>query len=147
MRNFKFAMIGLLFVAISSFAQKQFYVVPNMDNTGIYANQVRQVNERAIETVGKADVLRVIETKGNHYKVKTNSGSEGWIEKRLATRNDARKAYTFDDVEIQGYLDNPTPIYITDVDEGSIAAIELDRSFADAIKRGTDKEQVNRAIR
>ncbi|MDR0303956.1 MAG: hypothetical protein LBH98_04175 [Chitinispirillales bacterium] len=147
MRIFKFALIGLLFTVTSSFAQKTFYVVPNSDNVGVYANQVRQMNEKAIETVGKANVLRVIETKGNYYKVRTDAGNEGWLEKRLATRNDAKKAYVFDDVEIQGYLDNPTPIYITDVDEGSIAAIELDRSFADAIKRNVDKEHVNRALR
>ena len=147
MRNFKFVVIGLMFFAVSSFAQREFFVVPNVDNLGIYANQTRQMNERAIETVGKSSVLRVVESKGNHYRVRTNSGTVGWIEKRLATRSDSKRAYSFDDVEIQGYLDNPTPIYITDVDDGSFAAIELDRSFADAIKRNADKERASREIR
>ena len=146
MRNFKFVIIGLLFIVVSVFAQREFFVSPTAD-AAIYANQTRQMNEKAVENVTKGSVLRVIAERGNHYRVRTNSGNEGWIEKRLTVRNDARKAYTFDDVEVQGYLDNPTPIYITDVDEGSIAAIELDRSFADALKRGADKERVNRAIR
>ena len=149
MRTLKFAAIVLLLVVVSSFAQVQrnFYVTPNSDNIGIYVNQNRQMNERAIQTVGRQDVLRVVEQGRNHYKVRTNSGNEGWIEKRLAVRNDAKKAYTFDDVEIQGYLDNPTPIYITDVEDGSFSAIELDRSFADALKRKNDKERANRSIR
>jgi hypothetical protein len=146
MRSIKLVFIGIMLLAVTSFAQKTFYVSPTAD-VGIYANQTRQMNERALETVSKGAVLLVIDQKGNYYKVRTDSKIEGWIEKRLAVRNDAKKAYTFDDVEIQGYLDNPTPIYITDVDDGSIAAIELDRSFADALKRNTDKEQVSRAIR
>ena len=147
MRIIKLTAAAVLLVVVSSFAQKTFYVTPKEDNVGIYQNQVRQMNERAIETVGKANTLRVIDTKGDSYKVKTDSGKEGWIEKRLATVNDAKKAYTFDDVEVQGYLDNPTPIYITDMDDGGITAIELDRSFADALKRGADKERVNRTIK
>jgi len=147
MRIIKLTAAAVLLVVVSSFAQKTFYVTPKEDNVGIYQNQVRQMNERAIETVGKANTLRVIDTKGDSYKVKTDSGKEGWIEKRLATVNDAKKAYTFDDVEVQGYLDNPTPIYITDMDDGGVTAIELDRSFADALKRSTDKERVNRTIR
>ena len=147
MRIAKLTAAAVLLVAVSSFAQKTFYVTPKEDNVGIYANQVRQMNEKAVEVVGRTSTLRVLETKNNSYKVKTDAGNEGWIEKRLATVNDAKKAYTFDDVEVQGYLDNPTPIYITDMDDGGVTAIELDRSFADALKRSTDKERVNRTIR
>lgn len=146
MRSFKLVLIGILLIAASSFAQRNYYVSPTSD-VGVYANQTRQMNERAIENVTKGSILRVIDENRNYYKVRTDAGNEGWIEKRMAVRNDAKKAYTFDDVEIQGYLDNPTPIYITDVDDGSIAAIELDRSFADALKRNTDKEQISRALR
>jgi hypothetical protein len=146
MRPLKLVVFGVLFATAACFAQKTFYVSPTAD-VGIYANQTRQMNEKALETVVKGSVLRVTDTKGNYYRVRTDAGNEGWLEKRMAVRNDAKKAYTFDDVEIQGYLDNPTPIYITDVDEGSISAIELDRSFADALKRKNDKEQVNRSIR
>ncbi|MCL1945600.1 MAG: SH3 domain-containing protein [Chitinivibrionia bacterium] len=146
MRFLKLAAVVALFFATSSFAQKEFFVSPTAES-GIYANQTRQMNERAIENVEKGAVLRVIDQKGNSYKVRTSAGNEGWIEKRLTVRNDAKKAFTFDDVEIQGYLDNPTPIYITDVDDGSFSAIELDRSFADALKRKNDKERVNRSIR
>jgi len=147
MRIMKFTTAVVLLAAVSSFAQREFYVTPKEDNVGIYVNQVRQMNEKAVEVVGKSSTLRVIETKGNSYRVKTGAGNEGWVEKRLTTVNDTKKAYTFDDVEVQGYLDNPTPIYITDMDDGGATAIELDRSFADALKRSADKERVNRTIK
>jgi len=146
MRSVKLVFIGVLFIAATTFAQRNFFVSPTAD-AAIYANQTRQMNERAVENVPRGTVLRVIDENRTLYRVRTNAGNEGWIEKRLVTRNDSRRAFTFDDVEIQGYLDNPTPIYITDVDDGSIAAIELDRSFADALRRNTDKEQVSRALR
>jgi len=56
----------------------------------------------------------------------------------------ADTSYTFDNVLIEGYMDNPTPFYITNADDGENMIVELDRSFADAIKRNTDKETISR---
>jgi len=135
-------MLIVLFTAYS-FGQKVGYVLPTSDAIAVYTNQVRQVNEKALETVGKTDRLKVVETASNHYKVLTPSGKTGWVEKRLVSKTDG-KVETFDGVEVQGYLDNPTPLVITDVDQGYTAPIDINRSFKDALKNNADKEMISR---
>jgi hypothetical protein len=142
MRTFKTLAILLTFAALIS--AETFYVLPNTGNLGIYKNKVRQMNEAALIKVGKDDRLKVIEKSGSHYKVRADaSGTIGWVEKKSVSKTDG-KAYTFDDIEVEGYLDNPTPIYITDMTQTNTAPIELDRSFADALKQDTDKERIMR---
>ena len=142
MRIIKLALAMITFVAVIS-AAGTFYVLPNTENVGIYKNQVRQMNEQAILKVGKQDRLKVIEKKGKYYKVRAENKDIGWVETRLVSKTDG-KSYAFDDVEVEGYLDNPTPIYINDMNQAESAPIELDRSFADALKRDTDKEHIMR---
>ncbi len=132
----------LLFSSFVS-AAKPFYVLPNKEGVQVYKNEVRQMNEQAMEVVGKNDRLKVIETSRNNYKVKTDKGNIGWIEKRLASKTEGT-VETFEDVEVQGYLDNPTPLYITDMDQGQSAPVDIDRSFKDALKRNADKETISR---
>ena len=146
MRFIKLAAVGVLLLATSVFAQRTFFVSTTEANVGVYANQTRQMNERAVETLNRGALVRVIDEARNHYRVRTEAGNEGWVEKRMTMRSE-RRSHVFDEVEIQGYLDNPTPIYITDLDDGSSMPIELERSFADALRRNIDKEQVNRSLR
>lgn len=54
------------------------------------------------------------------------------------------RKFTFDDTEVQGYLDNPTPIYIMDTDDPNSEPITLDRSFREALKINIDRETIER---
>jgi hypothetical protein len=85
MRSFtKLAAVGVFAAAVCVFAA--FNAVPNGDNVGVYSNRNPQKNEKAVETVGKSDLLYVVGESGDYYKVVTKTGSEGWIEKRLTTK-------------------------------------------------------------
>ncbi len=143
MRLTKTMFVLLAIFTAYSFGQKNFYVLPTSENIAIYANDVRQMNEKALESVGKTDKLKVIETSGKNYKVQSPSGKTGWVEKRLVSKTDA-KVETFEGVEVTGYLDNPTPLVITDMDQGYSAPIDINRSFKDALKNNADKEMITR---
>lgn len=54
------------------------------------------------------------------------------------------KRYQFEDAEVLGYLDNPTPVYIIDSDNINGDPIKLDRSFAEEIKENVDRETLER---
>ncbi|MFW6219698.1 MAG: hypothetical protein ACOC33_02520 [bacterium] len=56
------------------------------------------------------------------------------------------RKFTFDETEVQGYLDNPTPIYIMDNDNPNSELIILDRCFREALKINIDKETVELII-
>ena len=132
----------MLFVVFSSFAAVKF-VQPKKNGVGLYKNETRSVNESAVETLGIDARLKVLATKKNNYKVKSPSGTIGWVEKYLVAEASG-KAMTFDDAEVMGYLDNPTPVYIIDVDNRDATPIQLDRSFADALRQNVDRETIER---
>jgi len=111
---------------------------------GVYQNEIRKPYENPIGSVNMADRLQVIEEKRNHYKVK-GPGVTGWIEKQLvASAAKGSKTYLFDDAEVLGYLDNPTPVYIIDADDKDRDPIKLERSFAEALRENVDRETVER---
>jgi hypothetical protein len=136
-----FMSLIIVIASFSLFAQK--YVTPK-EETGLYKNETRQVYEEPIQTVGPNDRLTILDTKARHYKVKTAAGEEGWIEKRLVAATGKSKTFVFDNAEVIGYLDNPTPVYIIDTDDPNADPINLDRSFKDALRENVDKETIER---
>lgn len=130
----------ILSLATAAVAQDK-YVLPNRSDTPIYENANNSA--AVVSKVSKDDRLQVMKESGSFYRVKTPTGKIGYVEKRKVSQTEG-KAYTFDNIEVEGYLDNPTPIYITDMDDGQNAPIDLDRSFAETLKRNADKERVMR---
>ena len=123
------------------------YVTPTKDGVGLYKNQTRDVYEEPILKVGTTDRLTVLKKKGRHYEVKTPGGETGWIEARLVVATGKSKTFVFDNADVIGYLDNPTPVYIIDTDDPNADPINLNRSFKDALRENVDKETVERQIK
>ncbi len=143
MRLTTLAMATAVLFSSLAFSQDAKFVQPTKPNVGIYKNQTRAAYEEAIVSVGVEDRLRILQTARNHYKVKTASGQVGWVEKRLVAATSGKK-FLFDDAEVIGYLDNPTPVYIIDADSKDATPIKLDRSFAEALRQNVDRETVER---
>ena len=125
-------------------AEAKKYVQPKGNNVGVYKNNVRQVYEEPAFKVGIEDRLLILETKGDHYRVQSVDGGSGWVEKRLVASIGKSKTFVFDNAEVVGYLDNPTPVYILDSDDPNAERIYLDRSFKEALRDNTDKETTER---
>ena len=138
--------IALSATAVMVFGAKKF-LTPIKDGTGIYKNRTREVYEEPIFKVGTTDRLEVINKRGRFYQVKTPNGQTGWIEDRLVVATGKSKTFVFDNADVIGYLDNPTPVYIIDTDDPNADPIHLDRSFKDALRENVDKETVERQIK
>jgi hypothetical protein len=140
---------SLLIVALMAtvvFAQKDMkkYVTPTKEDVGVFKNEVRELYEKPVSTVGTNDRLLILETGKQSYKIQKGDGSTGWVEKRLVVTTGKSKSFVFDDAEVIGYLDNPTPVYIIDADNPNADPIKLDRSFADALRENVDRETIER---
>jgi hypothetical protein len=69
------------------------------------------------------------------------------VEKRLVITIGKSKTFVFDNAEVMGYLDAPTPVYIIDSDDPNAERIYLDRSFKDALRDNVDKETIERQVK
>jgi len=145
MRTANFFIIFTLLFSLNIFAQKTKFVQPTKNDVGVYSNEVRDKFEEAKFTVKIDDRLQVLTTGRDAYKIRDPQGRVGWIEKRLVATTSGKK-FMFDDAEVIGYLDNPTPVYIIDADSKGATPIKLDRSFAEALRQNVDKETVERQV-
>jgi hypothetical protein len=145
MRLSKWSLILAFAIPVLVFAEApQKYVTPTKDGTGVFKNEVRELYEQPLYTVGTNDRLLIIENRARSYKVQNPTGQVGWVEKRLVVATGKSKTFVFDNAEVIGYLDNPTPVYIIDTDDPNADPINLDRSFKDALRENVDKETVER---
>ena len=144
MRLYRILMIMVMAAVAIWAADTKKYVQPKESNTGIYKNQIRQVYEQPVFKVGPDDRLLILDSKGDSYKVQNVDGQTGWVEKKLVVSIGKSKTFVFDNAEVVGYLDNPTPVYILDSDDPNAERIYLDRSFKDALRDNVDKETTER---
>jgi len=140
------SLVFVSLVATLAFGEKnpQKFVTPTKEDVGIYKNEVRELYEKPEFTVGPNDRLLILENGKQSFKVQKGDGTVGWIEKRLVQTTGKSKTFVFDDAEVIGYLDNPTPVYIIDADNPNADPIKLDRSFADALRENVDRETIER---
>lgn len=123
------------------------YVTATKDGVGVYQNEIRQLYEQPLFTAGTNDRLTILDTKHDSYQVQSPDGRIGWIEKRLVVATGKSKTFVFDNAQVIGYLDNPTPVYIIDSDDPNADPINLDRSFKDALRENVDKETIERQVK
>jgi hypothetical protein len=89
------------------------------------------------------DEMTIIKKQDSYTLVKASCG-QGWannsdIETVLAGPGD--KGMKIDAVDVVGWLDNPSAIFVLEQDGGSFEGINIDRNFNDYLKNTVDREQ------
>ena len=119
-------------------------VVPLKNDTPVFTDGLHRGNEKPAFRVGVNDRLEVVAESRSRYRIKTGTGKNGWVDKKSTERVKPSKKFIFDNADVQGYIDNPSPVYIIDADDPDLASLNLDRSFADALRENADKYTVER---
>ena len=119
--------IGLLFGAASAAGKSNDkFVQPVKDSTAVYKNATHGASEQPIGFVNSEDKLFVVSSDKTNYKIQLPAGGNGWLEKNQVIIAGKNNTLVFNDAEIIGYLDNPTPVYIIDSDNPNADPIKLD---------------------
>jgi len=89
------------------------------------------------------DEMTVLKQQSNFTLVKGSCGqgwvSNGEIERVVAGPGD--KGFNIDAVDVVGWMDNPSAVFVLDQDAGSFEGINIDRDFKDYLKNTVDREQ------
>lgn len=110
----------------------------------IYKSEKMESKKDIIYKAKKGEVLELVSQKGKLVRVKTVAGKKGWAPKKHFQPKGAdekiAQRFKMDDLQVQGYLDNPQAVYILDMTDPNFKPIQLNRSFSDQLNDNIDKE-------
>jgi len=141
------AIFCLLLAAIAGSATNaEQYAVPISNGTSVFSHNPRIVGETSVFTAGTVDRLLILEKKEDKYKVTNRNHLVGWIDTNLVTLMKPSETLSFSGADVNAYLDNPTPVYIIDADNGVGKTILIDRSFAGELRENIDRMTMERIV-
>ncbi len=148
MRTVIYGILLLLLISFitGSVPNEDRFVIPVENGTPVFLNNPRATDEQPVFAVGTTDRLMVLESKAEVYKVSDLKGNVGWVDKRSVSPIHPTVSMVFGDASIQGYLDNPVPVYILDANNPSAEPLKLERSFAAELKENVDRMTIERIV-
>jgi hypothetical protein len=89
------------------------------------------------------DEMTVLRQAGSYTLVKASCG-QGWVnnadvERVVAGPGD--KGMNIDAVDVVGWMDNPSAVFVLDQDAGSFEGVNINRDFKDYLRNTVDREQ------
>lgn len=93
-------------------------------------------------TAGFNEELRIVKDDGDAVLVKANCG-QGWVGKsavEYVAKAAGDKSMTLEGVDVVGWLDNPSAIFVLDADAEEFDGVNLDRNFNEYLQHTMDRE-------
>lgn len=94
-------------------------------------------------TVPFGEEMSIISEKESHIMVSANCG-KGWVAKgaiSYVAPKAGDKSVSMDEVDIVGWLDNPSAVFVLDNNTEDVDGIELDRNFNEYLNHTVDRER------
>jgi hypothetical protein len=145
MRTVTSACIGLFVCSCIAYGDVARYAIPVKDEVPVYANKTRKVFEQPLFFVGKNERLPVLALEKNMIRIENSFKQVGWLESSTVTVVSTNRSFEFGEAEVPGYGDPKlSPTQIIDGPEAIELSLNLNRSFADALRENVDQESVER---
>jgi hypothetical protein len=93
-------------------------------------------------TAGFNEELTVVKTQDSYTLVK--GPCQGWVNNGDVERvlqGPGDKGMNIDAVDVVGWMDNPSAVFVLDQDASSFEGINIDRDFKEYLKNTVDREQ------
>jgi hypothetical protein len=95
-------------------------------------------------TAGFNDEMTIVKDGDTEVLVKASCG-QGWVQKSqveyiVAAAGD--KSMNLDDVDVIGWLDNPSAVFVLEQDAADFEGVNIDRDFKEYLQHTMDREQV-----
>lgn len=98
---------------------------------------------KVVCTAGFNDELNIVKDEDTFVLVKGNCG-QGWVEKskiEYVVQAEGDKSMKLEGVDVVGWLDNPSAVFVLEQDAADFDGINIDRDFKDYLQHTMDREQ------
>jgi hypothetical protein len=136
----------LLAVAAGAKGTTPKYIVPLSNGTPVFAGRLHRNNESPEFRIDRSDRCTVTGESRGRFRISTVDGRKGWIGKSSVKTVEASRYFQFGNAAVQGFPDDPDPVYIIDADDPGNVAIRLDRSFSDELRDNVDRPTLSRRV-
>ena len=143
--------IAFLFLGLATFAmaasKTESSTVTRIKSGGaaIYKTESADESEK-IADIGTGDEVTLLKQGKSRSLIKTSGSIKGWVDNGTVEKVKITSggAHNLKDVEVVGWLDNPSAVYILDNTNPDLNALPIDRNFNNEIVEKKDREEVER---
>lgn len=144
--------IAFLVLALATFAvaksKTETTTVTRIKSGGaaIYKSEASDEGDK-IADIGTGDEVTILKQGKARSLIKTAGSIKGWVDNATVEKVKITNggSHSLKDVEVVGWLDNPSAVYILDNSNPDLNALPIDRNFNNEIVEKKDREEVERA--
>jgi hypothetical protein len=140
------AFLILTLVALSLGKSKvETSIVTRIKGAGTPVFKSEQDDDKVVE-LGGGDEITILKQGKGRSLIKSSGNIKGWVDNGNIERVKISSggAHNLKDVEVVGWLDNPSAVYILDNTNPDLNALPIDRNFNNEIVEKKDREEVER---
>jgi len=136
----------VLLLAAWTFAKEVTQVVTRIKSGGASVYKSEQDEDKTVD-LGAGDEVTILKQGKARSMIKTSQSIKGWVDNGNIERVKITSGGTHNlkDVEVVGWLDNPSAVYILDNTNPDLNALPIDRNFMNEIVEKKDREEVERS--
>ena len=140
------ALFSVFFAAAAMAKSKNESIEVTRTKSSTTLYKTEQGEDDKVSDLGGGEDITLIKEGKNRSLIKTSGSIKGWVENSSLQKVKISSGGTHNlkDVEVVGWLDNPSAVYILDNTNPDVNALPLDRSFSTEIVEKKDREEVER---
>lgn len=139
----------VLALATWGMAKTESSVVTRIKSGGatVYKSEQGEEGDKIVD-LGTGDEVTIVKQGKARSMIKTSGNVKGWVDNSTVERVKITSggAHNLKDVEVVGWLDNPSAVYILDNTNPDLNALPIDRNFNNEIVEKKDREEVERGF-
>lgn len=134
-----------LILATWAVAKEVTTTVTRIKSNGAAVYKSEQDDDKSVD-LNSGDEITILKQGKARSMVKTNGNVKGWVNNGDIERVKITSggSHNLKDVEVVGWLDNPSAVYILDNTNPDLNALPIDRNFNSEIVEKKDREEVER---
>lgn len=113
----------------------------------VYKTEQGEESDKLVD-LGTGDEITILKQGKARSMIKTSQSIKGWVDNSTVEKVKITSggSHNLKDVEVVGWLDNPSAVYILDNTNPDLNALPIDRNFNNEIVEKKDREEVERGF-